>query len=139
MNTIKQNETFTVKYDENATGVVNTESGEKQWRGIVVCVMQDTAYDLIPKMIKHDIAQTPLMANRFVGVARCSATDSFDLETGIKIARAKALMKYNRNKFEQLNNVNLNLYKQLDIIHKAKKQTELAYWRSYDIVNGDAE
>ena len=131
---------FIYGVDEDATGV--TSSGEK-WRGLVICKLVDTSFDVrdfvstlggkksrLEVDLKSGSAWKKdfLIGNEYVGKARCSVEDVFDLEKGMEIARDRALASYRKDKYKELMKIVFDLevivnqvYKEIDFLVKTKK------------------
>ena len=79
----------------------------------VTCIAWDCENDLIEHLLKKssdsftlDIliqnCEKLLLNHKYVGTAKCSPEDTFDVEIGKKIARAKMREKYTRDKFKAI-------------------------------------
>lgn len=131
---------FIYGVDEDATGI--TPSGDK-WRGLVICKLVDTSFDVrdfvstlggkrshLEVDLKAESAwkKDLLIENEYVGRARCSVEDVFDLEKGMEIARNRALASYRKDKYKELMKIVFDLgvivnqvYKEIDFLAKKKK------------------
>ena len=73
----------------------------------VACVATDednlANCEILNILHKYDIEETGILTNwgnkEFVGVAKCHPEDEFDEEIGKRIAKLKALMKFNHYKY----------------------------------------
>lgn len=71
----------------------------------IYAFMSCTPMELIidAKMIAFGDIRPYLLRHRYVGVAKCDERDTFDLETGMKLARTRALKKYYNDRTKKLN------------------------------------
>lgn len=81
-------------YDNACEYFVNPE------KGVVVCKIYDTDEGLLIDMARHNIGPgheqaylRTLLADSFIGKAVCKPEDTFDVETGKRIAYKKAVKK----------------------------------------------
>lgn len=128
---------FIYGIDEDATGV--GKDGQP-WRGLVICKLVDTSHDVrdflerlgrgkssfcLEQTFHSYHKEEFLIKNEYVGRAKCSVEDVFDLNEGMKIARERALRKYRRDKSAQYLKAMVSLgvmvdqlYKELDFLNK---------------------
>lgn len=82
----------------------------------VTCIAWNCSGDLYEQLLKKvesdyifraiiDHDEQLLLKHKYVGTAKCSPEDTFDIETGKKIARAKMREKYTRDKIKALGNL----------------------------------
>lgn len=70
---------------------------------VVVAKIVGTAYDISCELCKLGYHEVPtIIADSFVGKAKCSPDDVFDIEKGKKIAFKRAFAKYTRAKNREL-------------------------------------
>lgn len=111
-------------------------------KGVVVCKLTDCWNGLVCDMCRKGWPVHPdfELRNEFVGKAKCSADDTFDVEKGKKIAfkrayakfvaaKAKALRSFqeeNNRIHDELNNTIDKLLKTYDVTVE-RKETEIQY------------
>ena len=105
----------------------------------VTCIAWDCTDDLIKHLLKKSFDGFSLDAlirnygmlllnHKYVGTAKCSPEDTFDVEIGKKISRSKMREKYTRDKLKRIDNF-------LDMLTPLKELCEDSYdaiMNSYD-------
>lgn len=81
----------------------NVEYIVKEEQGVVICIISGCEFDAVELVDKHtDLFGHPCVPDKFAisdkykGVARCTADDTFDVEYGKKLAFKKAYLKYTK-------------------------------------------
>lgn len=78
--------------------------------GVVVCILEDTAFDLVrdmnfPSTMPLEFMEIFVISDQYKGVARLHEGDTWDEEFGKKLAFEKAYMKYKAAKVKKLEKV----------------------------------
>lgn len=97
-------------------------------KGVVVCIIPDCAFVAVQRMERYlkphyEVSNhfRYLIKDKYVGVARCSAMDEFDVEVGKKVALLKAKKK-------RAKAINKAIQKcQSDLNRASKLMTDYAY------------
>lgn len=111
----------------------------------VTCIAWDCENDLIEHLLKkssdsftldtlvHNY-ETLLLKHKYVGTAKCSPEDTFDVEIGKKIARAKMREKYTRDKFKAIDNFMFILEPVVNLFNDAYNAVINSYDKNADIL-----
>lgn len=111
----------------------------------VTCIAWDCENDLIEHLLKkssdsftldtlvHNY-ETLLLKHKYVGTAKCSPEDTFDVEIGKKIARAKMREKYTRDKLKGINKFLDMLLSTADLLKNSFDAVINSYDRNADIL-----
>lgn len=91
----------------------NVEYFVNEEKGVVVCKITNVRAALTHEadrkgivLSKCDICQYVMpMSNAFIGKAKCSSDDTFDLEKGKRIAYRRAVLKLNRAKAHAIDRI----------------------------------
>ena len=101
----EENKTVTAimeKTAKDAINAANSWTGWNSWRyggAITTCVSNQSKY---------------LMPNKFVAVARCSDGDTWDENTGVKIAQQRVLYKYHKSFNKAVRKINADIKAEAD-------------------------
>lgn len=85
---------------------------------VVVCILNvavDSALEYINRHFmqsnleiyytESNLKETIHMPTKFIGIAKCSEHDEFDIETGKRIARQRAMEKYQRSLWKHIRHI----------------------------------
>lgn len=111
----------------------------------VTCIAWDCENDLIEYLLKKSSDsftldtlvqnyEKLLLNHKYVGTAKCSPEDTFDVEIGKKIARAKMREKYTRDKFKAIDNFFDMLTPVFELFYDSYDAIIKSYDRNADIL-----
>lgn len=98
--------------------LIYEEYSVNEENGVVVCILNvavDSALEYINRHFmrsnlkiyytKYNLKETIHMPTKFIGVTKCSEHDEFDIETGKRIARQRAMEKYQRSLWKRIRHI----------------------------------